>query len=113
RTANRFRRRLIWNGTGTRCSGHQPALLRPVQADNSGVDETRFLFCFNCRVPKYSSRSDPWPARGGQPFTLEQTQRNAWLEEIDILQNVLSHRDGFIYFEYAIPRMGKGIDVVL
>src|SRR5438876_9563593 len=47
------------------------------------------------------------------PFTLEQTQRDAWLEEIDILQNILSNREGFIYFEYAIPRMGKRIDVVL
>src|SRR5579883_1071187 len=47
------------------------------------------------------------------PFTLEQTQRNAWMEEINLLQGILSHRDGFIYFEYAIPRMGKRIDVVL
>ncbi len=47
------------------------------------------------------------------PFTLEQTQRNAWLEEIRILQQVLTSREGRIYFEYAIPRMGKRIDVVL
>src|SRR5439155_280363 len=31
----------------------------------------------------------------------------------DILQDVLSNREGFIYFEYAIPRMGRRIDVVL
>ena len=47
------------------------------------------------------------------PFTLEQTQRDAWLEEIDILQKALVHRDGAVYFEYAIPRMGKRIDVLL
>ncbi len=47
------------------------------------------------------------------PFTLEQTQLNAWLEQITILQRVLTNRDGRIYFEYAIPRMGKRIDVVL
>jgi len=48
------------------------------------------------------------------PFALEHTQRNAWLgREIDILQDILLHREGFIYFEYAIPRMGKRIDVVL
>ncbi len=47
------------------------------------------------------------------PFSLEQTQRNAWLEEIDILHDLLSNREGFIYFEYSIPRMGKRIDVVL
>jgi hypothetical protein len=46
-------------------------------------------------------------------FSLEQTQRDAWLEEINILQKVLSRFEGAIYFEYSIPRMGKRIDVVL
>jgi len=46
-------------------------------------------------------------------FALEQTQRNAWLEEIRILQNILPSHKGSIYFEYSIPRMGKRIDVVL
>jgi hypothetical protein len=45
--------------------------------------------------------------------TLEQAQLSAWLEEIDILKRVLVNRSGRIYFEYAIPRMGKRIDVVL
>ena len=46
-------------------------------------------------------------------FSIEHTQRDAWLEEIRILKYVLSSVDGSIYFEYAIPRMGKRIDVVL
>src|SRR6266481_9454810 len=46
-------------------------------------------------------------------FTVEPTQRDAWQEEIRILQTVLSDIQGSIYFEYAIPRMGKRIDVVL
>jgi hypothetical protein len=46
-------------------------------------------------------------------FPLEQTQRDAWQEEIRILQFVLPRFEGSIYFEYAIPRMGKRIDVVL
>lgn len=46
-------------------------------------------------------------------FALEQTQRDAWLEEIRILQNILQPQNGSIYFEYSIPRMGKRIDVVL
>jgi hypothetical protein len=46
-------------------------------------------------------------------FPLEQTQRDAWLEEIYILQKVLLRFEGTIYFEYSIPRMGKRIDVVL
>jgi hypothetical protein len=35
------------------------------------------------------------------------------MEEIDILKQVLSNTEGRVYFEYAIPRMGKRIDVVL
>jgi hypothetical protein len=46
-------------------------------------------------------------------FSLEQTQRDAWLEEIKILRSVLCPFDGAIYFEYSIPRMGQRIDVVL
>jgi hypothetical protein len=50
---------------------------------------------------------------GSGGFAIEQTQRDAWIEEINILKQVLSNRHGQIYFEYAIPRMGKRIDVVL
>ena len=46
-------------------------------------------------------------------FDLGQNQRDSWLEEISILQNILSGREGSIYFEYSIPRMGRRIDVVL
>ena len=46
-------------------------------------------------------------------FALEQTQRDAWLEQIEILKNVLRPYSGSLYFEYSIPRMGKRIDVVL
>jgi hypothetical protein len=46
-------------------------------------------------------------------FALEQSQRDAWLEEINILHQVLVRFQGTIYFEYSIPRMGKRIDVVL
>ncbi|MBN2182908.1 MAG: DUF2075 domain-containing protein [Sedimentisphaerales bacterium] len=46
-------------------------------------------------------------------FSLEQTQRDAWREEINILQKVLPSFSGHIYFEYSIPRMGQRIDVVI
>lgn len=46
-------------------------------------------------------------------FVLEQTQRDAWLEEINILQRTLQPYKGSLYFEYSIPRMGKRIDVVV
>jgi len=44
------------------------------------------------------------------------TTREAWLKEIELLQDVLSpwkESDGRIIFEYDIPRLGKRIDVVL
>lgn len=46
-------------------------------------------------------------------FSLEQTQRDAWVEEIRILHDVLKVYRGTIYFEFSIPRMGQRIDVVL
>ncbi len=46
-------------------------------------------------------------------FPIEQTQRDAWLEEIAILHQVLSPFQGVVYFEYSIPRMGKRVDVVI
>ena len=46
-------------------------------------------------------------------FGVEQSQRDAWLEQIEGLKQVLTGRSGSIYFEYAIPRMGKRADVVL
>ena len=46
-------------------------------------------------------------------FDLVQNQRDAWIEEINILQKILPQYTGTIYFEYSIPRMGKRIDVIL
>jgi hypothetical protein len=61
----------------------------------------------------------------GSEFPTEPAQRDAWLQQIDILKRVLSNlqlstfnlqptgRNGRIYFEYSVPRMGKRIDVLL
>lgn len=46
-------------------------------------------------------------------FSLVQTQRDAWLEEIVILRKALSPFQGYIYFEYSIPRMGQRVDVIV
>jgi len=46
-------------------------------------------------------------------FALEQTQREAWISEINILKKVLIQFNGKIYLEYSIPRMGERIDAVL
>ncbi len=40
-------------------------------------------------------------------------QRIAWQEEITILKSVLAGRNGRIYMEYSIPRMGRRIDAVI
>lgn len=48
------------------------------------------------------------------PFDLTDTQRNAWLEEIDILRRALAGRDGGqVLLEYSIPRLGKRADAVV
>lgn len=53
-------------------------------------------------------------------FAIEQAQTHAWREQIRILKEALAdvrlhpiRAQGAVYFEYAIPRMGKRVDVVL
>lgn len=48
----------------------------------------------------------------GNDFALIQTQRDAWVAQIEILRTTLSSHTGSVYFEYSIPRMGRRIDVV-
>ncbi|MGB0428867.1 MAG: DUF2075 domain-containing protein [Bacteroidia bacterium] len=45
--------------------------------------------------------------------TLEELQVNAWRKQITILKNQLIEFDGQIYFEFAIPRMGKRVDNIV
>ena len=43
-------------------------------------------------------------------FALEDLQKNSWISQIDILKSELRRLpDSFVAFEYAIPRMGKGL----
>jgi hypothetical protein len=46
-------------------------------------------------------------------FDLNESQRDAWLEQTHILQDALSSLRGSIYLEFSIPRMGRRIDAVL
>ncbi len=47
-------------------------------------------------------------------FALESLQKNAWLSQIRILKTaLLPFPEGQIYFEFAIPRMGKRVDNIL
>lgn len=49
----------------------------------------------------------------GNDFALIQTQRDAWVAQIEILRTALLPHAGSVYFEYSIPRMGRRIDVVV
>ena len=46
-------------------------------------------------------------------FSLEEQQKNSWIEQINVLQIWLKETAGEIIFEYSIPRMGKRIDCVI
>jgi hypothetical protein len=47
-------------------------------------------------------------------FILEHQQRNAWLEQVQIMRRAVRIFEmGHILFEFAIPRMGKRADLVL
>lgn len=47
-------------------------------------------------------------------FALDDLQKNAWMGQIEILKHSLqAFPQGYILFEYSIPRMGKRVDVVL
>ncbi len=46
-------------------------------------------------------------------FAVEQAQIEAWQEQIRLLKRILPGRDGAVYFEFGIPRMGGRIDVLL
>ena len=47
-------------------------------------------------------------------FALEDLQRNAWISQVEILKNQVTSLPGsHLAFEYAIPRMGKRVDVVI
>jgi hypothetical protein len=46
-------------------------------------------------------------------FDLTGTQRDAWLEEAELLQRVLARHTGALYLEFTVPRMGRRIDAIV
>lgn len=50
---------------------------------------------------------------GSSEFSDESQQKEAWKAEVKSLKEILVPYEGKIYFEYAIPRMGRRIDVLL
>ncbi|WCO02000.1 DUF2075 domain-containing protein [Psychroserpens ponticola] len=45
--------------------------------------------------------------------SLEELQKKAWLKQIEILKEQLGNFNGSVYFEFAIPRMGKRVDNIV
>jgi len=45
--------------------------------------------------------------------SLEDLQKNAWVKQIEILKDQLHGITGHVYFEFAIPRMGKRVDNIV
>jgi hypothetical protein len=48
-----------------------------------------------------------------QAHDLKINQREAWIQEIDILKTALQGRQGIIFLEFDVPRLGRRIDAVL
>ena len=48
-----------------------------------------------------------------ESFDTARDQKNAWNEEIGLLKSILQGYEGYVFFEYSIPRLGKRVDVVL
>jgi hypothetical protein len=47
-------------------------------------------------------------------YSLEELQKNAWIEQIKILKKSLENiSEGHIFFEFSIPRMGKRVDNII
>src|SRR4051794_19229169 len=46
-------------------------------------------------------------------FTVLPDQRDAWLEQIDLLKRHLIGLSGSLFMEFNIPRMGRRVDTVL
>jgi hypothetical protein len=46
-------------------------------------------------------------------FAVEPPQRDAWLEELNVLKAAVSGLDGTVFLEFDVPRIGSRIDAVL
>ena len=72
---------------------------------------------YSSSIPEFLARQ-PQTALGflaqRHGHDIDPLQRNAWLDQITILQRELGHlSEGWIAFEFAIPRMGKRVDNIL
>ena len=50
---------------------------------------------------------------GNSDFSVDLTQRDAWIAELQILRNCLAGLTGSVLLEFNIPRMGRRIDAIV
>ncbi len=71
---------------------------------------------FSASLPEFLS-TEPDAVIGAlvshSDFAVIPGQRDAWLQEIQILRNSLAGLDGALLLEFSIPRMGRRIDAVV
>lgn len=46
-------------------------------------------------------------------FSVEATQRDAWVEQVEILRTALKSVHGWLFLEFVVPRIGSRIDAVV
>jgi hypothetical protein len=46
-------------------------------------------------------------------FSVDETQRDAWTAEIQLLQSALAETEGMVFLEYVVPRIGSRLDAVI
>ena len=85
--------------------------------DNSFINNIPKRSGFQSTIKEFISQSSNEilaELTNSQEGSLETNQRDAWLEQIDLLKDILPFfKDGYILFEYRIPRMGKRLDNIL
>ena len=85
--------------------------------DNSFINNIPKRSGFQSTIKEFISQSSNEilaELTNSQEGSLETNQRDAWLEQIYLLKDILPFfKDGYILFEYRIPRMGKRLDNIL
>ncbi|MFC1999432.1 DNA/RNA helicase domain-containing protein, partial [Chloroflexota bacterium] len=46
-------------------------------------------------------------------LSLNQFQRNAWIDEFKVIRDAVQRISGYLLLEYSIPRMGRRVDAIL
>src|SRR5437016_624931 len=85
-------------------------------ADGSHVPESSSRAWYGASIPEFLLMdSDTIVGRLTRncDFPVLPTQRDAWVEQIRLLQSQLVGLTGSLFLEFSIPRMGRRIDTVL